>query len=102
MNRLSKTQLNLLDFALDKLYSFLKRKYSVVYTGNNMFGVYDDIIHLQQCSLPPGITWFADIALKERMIHITIREVEHDTINSKRDYDLFYMGSKPTILTISF
>ena len=102
MNRLSKTQLNLLDFALDQLYSFLKRKYSVVYDGNNQFGVYDDIIHIQQCSMSPGIAWFADIVLKDRKIYISIREVEHDTINSKRDYDLFYMGSKPTIHTVSF
>lgn len=102
MNRLSKKQLNLLELALAKLYSFLKRKYSVVYTGNIMCAVYDDIVRFQQCSLPPGIAWFADIALKDRKIYISIQEVEHDTINSKFDYDLFYMGSKPTTYTLTF
>ena len=102
MNRLSKTQLNILDCALDKLYSFLKTRFSVEYKGNIRFRVYDDFIHIQQCSLPPGIAWFADIVLKERQIYISIRDVEHDTINSKFDYELLYMGSKPTIITISF
>lgn len=102
MNRLSKTQLNLLDFALDKLYSHLKMKYNVEYTGNNIFGVYDDIIHVQQCSIPPAKAWSADIVLKDRKIYISIRDAERDTIFSRRDYDLIYMSSKPTIHTVSF
>lgn len=102
MNKLSKTQLNLLEIALGKLYSHLKMKYNVDYSGNNLFCVYDDIIHLQQCSIPPGIAWFADIVLKERKIYFSIRKVERDTICSKRVYDLFYMGSKPTIHTLHF
>lgn len=102
MNRLSKTQLNLLDFALDNLYSFLKRKYNVEYGGNILCMVYTDIVRLTQCSCPEGVAWFADIVLKERKIYISIREVERDTISSKFDYDLFYMGSEPTIHTVSF
>ena len=102
MNKLSKTQQNLLEFALVKLYSFLKLKYNVDYTGNILCIVYDDIIHLNQCSCPNGVAWFADIVLKDRKIHISTREVERDTIYSKFDYDLFYMGSKPTIHTVSF
>lgn len=102
MNKLSKTRLNLLDFALDKLYSFLKRLYSVDYSGNNVFSVYDDIIHVQQCSIPPGKAWSADIVMKDRKIYISIREAERETIYSRRDYDLIYMSSKPTIHTVSF
>ena len=102
MNRLSKTQLNLLDFALDILYTFLKMRYSADYSGNNIFSVYDDIIHVQQCKIPPGIAWSADIVLKDRKIYISIREAERDTICSRRDYDLIYMKSKPTIHTVSF
>lgn len=102
MNRLSKTQLNLLDFALSKLYSHLKMKYNVDYDENNLFTVYDDIVRLQQCSIPPGIAWFADIVLKERKIYFTIRKVERDTIRSKFEYDLFYMSSNPTIHTLHF
>lgn len=102
MNRLSKTQLNLLDFALDKLYSFLKRNYSVDYNGKKLFSVYGDIVHLQQCSLPEGIAWCADIELENRKIHISTREVKRDEIYSKFDYSLFYMGPKPTIHTVSF
>lgn len=102
MNRLNKTQLNLLNFALDKLYSFLKRKYNVDYRGNILFIVYNDIIRLNQCSFPEGVAWFADIVLKDRKIYLSIRKVERDIIYSKFDYDLFYMGSQPTIHTIEF
>ena len=102
MNKLSKTQLNLLEFALAKLYSHLKMKYNVDYTGNILCMVYDNIVHLNQCSCPEGIAWFADIYLKERKIHLSTRKVERDTIYSKFDYELFYMGSKPTIHTVSF
>lgn len=102
MNRLSKTQLNLLDFALDQLYSHLKMKYNVDYDGNNRFTVYGDIIHFRQCSIPPGIAWYADIVLKERKIYFTIRKVERETIRSKFDYDLFYMNSNYTTHSLHF
>lgn len=102
MKRLSKEQRALLECALDKLYSFLKEKYKVDYTGNILCMVYDNIVHLNQCSCPEGIAWFADIYLKERKIHLSTRKVERVTIYSKFNYELFYMGSKPTILTVSF
>lgn len=102
MNKLSVTQRNLLEFALAKLYSHLKMKYNVDYTGNILCRVYDNIVHLDQFSCPKDIAWFADIYLKERKIHLSTRKVKHDIIYSKFDYELFYMSSKPTILTISF
>lgn len=102
MNKLSKTQLNLLDLALRKLYSHLKMKYNVKYDGNIRLSVYDDFIHLTQCSCPPNIAWSADFYLKKRKICFTIRYAEHNKISSLYDYDLIYIGSEPTIHTLHF
>lgn len=105
MKNLSLIQQKLLECALEKLYAFLYTKYDVDYKGNIICMVYEDIVHLNQCSCPDRITWFADIVLKDRKIYISIREVERDkiySINSERIYELFYMGSNPTLHTINF
>lgn len=102
MSRLSKTQLNLLEFALAKLYSHIKMKYNIDYHSNIRCIVYNDIVHLYQCSCDDNVAWFADIVLKDRKICISTRKVKREYVYSKFDYELFYMSSKPTILTISF
>lgn len=102
MNKLSKEQLNLLEIALKKLYSFIKLKYNFYYTGNIVCGVYDNFVLYTQCSCPPNIAWSADIFLKKRKICFCVRYVEHDTINSTFNYDLIYMDSEPTIHTLHF
>ena len=102
MNRLTKKQQALLESALDKLYTFIKEEYKEDYIGENVFAVYNDIIRVQQCSIPPGIAWFADIVLKDRKIYMSVRKAERDRIYSKRDYNLIYMSNDPTIHTIEF
>lgn len=102
MKRLTKKQQTLLECALDKLYTFIKEEYKEDYFGENVFAVYNDIIRVQQCSIPPGIAWFADIELKYRKIHMSIRTAERDKIYSKRDYNLIYMSNNPKIHTIDF
>lgn len=102
MNKLSTEQQALLERAFDSLYSFINAKYNVDYSGNILCMVYNDIIHLNQCSTPEGVAWFADIVLKDRKIYLSTRKVEREIIYSERDYDLFYMSSKPTIFTIHF
>lgn len=102
MNKLSKEQKAVLECALDKLYTYLKEKFNEDYKGNILCIVHDNLIKLHQCSLPNHIAWEVNIWLEERRIHIITREVDHDAIYSKRYYDLFYMGSKPTIHTVHF
>lgn len=102
MNKLSTEQQALLERAFDSLYSFLYAKYNVDYSGDILCMVYNDIIHLNQCSTPEGVAWFADIVLKDRKIYLSTRKVEREVIYSERDYDLFYMSKEPAIYTISF
>lgn len=102
MKRLSKTQLNLLDYALDNLYDFLKNMYKVDYSGYSILSVYKKTIRVQQCSFPPGRAWYADIILEDRKIYLVIRKAERETIFTEREYKLIYVGSKTTIHTISF
>ncbi len=102
MNKLNKEQRAILESALDKLYTFLKGKYKVDYHSNIRCIVYNDIVHLYQCSCDDGVAWFADIVLKDRKIYISTRKVEREYVYSKFDYDLFYMSSTPIIHHVDF
>lgn len=102
MNKLSKKHRELLERALDKLYSFLKGKYKVDYHSNIRCIMYNDIIHLYQCSCDDGVAWFADIVLKDRKINLSTRNVEREYVYSEFNYDLFYMSNDPIIHTIVF
>lgn len=102
MKKLSKEQQALLECALDKLYSFLKKKYKVDYHGNILCIVYNDIVRLNQCSCYDNVAWFADIVLKDRKIYISTRKVEREDVYSEFDYELFYMSSIPIIHHVDF
>lgn len=102
MKKLTKEQHTLLEHALDNLYDFLKNMYKVDYSGCNIFSVYKKTIRVQQCSIPPGRAWYADIILEDRRIYLVIRKAERETICSEREYDLIYFGTKTKIHTICF
>ena len=102
MKQFSKEQQTLLESALDKLYSFLKEQYKVNYSGCNTFSVYKRTVRVQQCSIPPGLAWYADIILEDRRMYLVVRKAEHYTICSERIYDLVYLGSRTKIHTICF
>lgn len=102
MNKFSKDQKELLESALDKLYAFLKGKFNVDYHSSIRCIVYNDIVHLYQCSCEDRVAWFADIVMKDRKIYLSTREVEREYVYSKLDYDLFYMSTTPIIHHIDF
>lgn len=92
----------ILERAIDKLNTFLKEKFNVENDDSLLFIVYNDIVRLQQCSIPNRIAWFADISIKERKIYIITREVKRELIYSLPSYSLYYMGSVPTTFTLDF
>ena len=102
MNKLSKTQLYLLECALDKLYTFLKEKFNVNYHGSIHCNVYDYLVKLHQCSPLDNIGWEVNIWLEERRIYIVTRKVECHTIYSKREYNTINMDSVPTTFNLDF
>lgn len=102
MKKLTKEQQTLLEKAIAKLNTFLKEKYNVEYDNNILCLVYNDIIHLNHCSIQNGLYLYADIVLKERKIYISERKAEYDTINSIFSFDLFYIVSRPTVYSIVF
>ena len=103
MKRLSKTQLNLLECALDKLYTFLKEKFNVNYHGSVRCNVYYNLVKLHQCSPLEHVDWEVNIWLEERRIYIVTRKVEHKRISfSEGGYELHYMRSIPKTHTIYF
>ena len=102
MEKLSKKQQALLERAIAKLNTYLKEKYNVEYDNTILCLVYDDIIHLNHCSIQNKLYLYADIILKERKIYISERKAEYDTINSKFKFDLFYIVSGPTVYSIVF
>lgn len=103
MNKLSKEQQTLLEHALEKLYTFLKEKYNVDYSGNINCRVYGQIIRLNQCSLQHYIAWEVNIWLKERRIYLITREFERKRISfSEGGYDLLYMSTNPKIFNLYF
>ena len=102
MKKLSKAQKMILERAIDKLTTFLKEKFNVECDDSLLLIVYNDIVRLQQCSIPNRIAWFADISIKERKIYIITRKVERELIYSLPSYSLYYMGSVPTTFTLDF
>ena len=102
MNKLSKEQQALLEKAIAKLNTFLKEKHNVEYDNTILCLVYNDIIHLNHCSIQNGLYLYADIALTERKIYISERKAEYDTINSIFNFDLFYIVSGPKVYSIVF
>ena len=63
MKKLSKAQKMILERAIDKLNTFLKENNNNEYDDSLLFIVYNDIVRLQQCSIPNRIAWFADICI---------------------------------------
>lgn len=102
MNKLSKEQQTLLEKAIAKLNTFLKEKYNVEYDNAILCLVYNDIIHLNHCSIQNKLYLYADIVLKERKIYISERKAEYDKIKSIFKYDLFYIVSGPNVYSIVF
>ena len=102
MNKLSKEQQALLEKAIAKLNTFLKEKYNVEYDNSILCLVYNDIVHLNHCSIQNKLYLYADIVLKERKIYISERKAKHDKIKSIFKYDMFYIISRPTNYSISF
>lgn len=102
MKKLSKEQQALLECALEKLYSFLKKEYKVDYHSSIRCIMYNDIVRLFQCSCDDGVAWFADIGLQGRWIFLSTRNVEREYVYSKFDYDLFYMSDDTKIHTMVF
>ena len=102
MKKFSKEQQALLERATAKLNTFLKEKYNVEYDNTIICLVYNDIIHLNHCSIQNGLYLYADIDLKERKIYIFKRKAEYDTIKSIFSFELFYIELKPIIYSIVF
>ena len=102
MKKLTKEQQALLESALEELYSYLKRKFGIEYSGNIKCMVYEGVILINQCSFPKGVAWFADIVLDDRKIYVSTSKAELETIYSKREYDLVYMTLEFKLHTISF
>ena len=102
MKKLTKEQQALLEKAIAKLNTFLKEKYNVEYDNAILCLVYNDIIHLNHCSIQNRLYLYADIVLKERKIYISERKAEYDKIKSIFKYDMFYIISRPTVYSIRF
>ena len=102
MKKLSKEQQALLEKAISTLNTFLKEKYNDEFVNKILCLVYNDIIHLNLCSIRNGLYLYTDIALKDRKIYISERKAEYDKINSIFDFDLFYIVSRPSVYSIVF
>ena len=102
MKKFSKEQRELLESALDKLYTFLKEKFDIRYRGNHMIYVYGNIIELKQYSLLNHIAWYAIIDFEQRTIHIETHEVERESFHSKHWYSLHYMSSQSQSFKLNF
>lgn len=102
MNKLTKEQRALLEYALDKIYSFLEEKFNVKYRGNHMLIVCNNDVEFTQYSLKDRIAWFVFIDLELRTIHLVTREVERKSFHSKHWYSINYMSSQSDIFKLSF
>ena len=102
MKKLTKEQQALLEKAIGTLNTFLKEKYNVEYDNAILCLVYNDIIHLNHCSIQNKLYLYADIVLKDRRIYVSERKAEYDTIKSIFKYDFFYIVSGPSVYSIVF
>lgn len=102
MNKLSKHQRELLELALEKTYAFLKEELHIEISHDIYCIVQFRNISFFQCSETQHIAWDVCINLESRNITIVTRQAICNSIYSKLNYDIIYLGAKPIIHRINF